>query len=310
MLPAVQAAREAARRSNCQSNLKQLGLAVLNYASAHADELPPGAIRNEDPSHGKHRENWAIVILPFVEQQNVYDQYDFDAFNEDAVNRPVLQTILPVHHCPSDEGVDSLQEPRKGPLSGQLLARGSYRANVGRAGGPGGGPPHFKWESASTVGNADPEYLRWMGPFHGTGTPVRGRPYPNRIGVTILKQVTDGLTNTLFLGESTTKKSTMGFPGLISGSVGRRGFWAYTSRYYNTIGVYPETRTILADFGRCVVVGGPSGDNGCKHGAWGSFHPGGLNFCYGDGSVRFHSTSIDMEILADRATMAGDELIR
>ncbi len=99
LLPAIQAAREAARRAQCQNNQKQISLAILNYASAHADELPPGGITDIPQGAGccnnKSKESWTLSILPFMELQNLYDQYDFDQFNEAPVNEPVLQTLVP-----------------------------------------------------------------------------------------------------------------------------------------------------------------------------------------------------------------------
>ncbi|NOY43612.1 MAG: DUF1559 domain-containing protein, partial [Planctomycetes bacterium] len=65
---------------------------------------------------------------------------------------------------------------------------------------------------------------------------------------------------------------------------------------------------LLVDFGRCVEAGGPGGSNPCKR-AWGALHPGGLYYSFGDGSVRFIQTSIDMQIFAGMATMAGEELV-
>jgi len=112
LLPAVQAAREAARRSQCQSNAKQIALAVVNYSDTHAGELPTGGITNGPCCGTKSKESWSILILPYLEQQNLYDLYDFDAFNEDEVNWPVLQTIIPAYLCPSDEETDTLERPQ------------------------------------------------------------------------------------------------------------------------------------------------------------------------------------------------------
>ena len=123
-------------------------------------------------------------------------------------------------------------------------------------------------------------------------------------------EILDGFSNTLFLGESTNRTPTVVTDeGLIYASVGRRPFWAYTSRYYNTVCVYPESRTIMGDFALCDLVGGPGGSNACKHGGWGSHHPGGLNFSFGDGSVVFVSTDVDMITLAKLASMKGEELV-
>src|SRR5690606_5504676 len=96
LLPAVQAAREAARRIQCSNNLKQLGLGVLNYESSNSS-LPPGGITEGPCCNTKSRTSWAISILPMVEQQALYDNYDMKAFNEDPVNKLVRETHLPLH---------------------------------------------------------------------------------------------------------------------------------------------------------------------------------------------------------------------
>jgi prepilin-type N-terminal cleavage/methylation domain-containing protein len=300
LLPAIQAAREAARRTQCQSNNKQIGLAILNYASAHGGELPPGGITNGPCCSTRSKENWALSILPYLELQNLYDQYHFDEFNEDELNWPVLKTIVPVYLCPSDEDTDTLHHPETGPGSRIDMARGSYRANTGRC----GDPPMGLWDSPSESGTFDPS---WKGPFHATGAP-KGGHYKNSSSIPKLKQVTDGLSNTLFIGEATNRTSKSRRKNLAAATLMRRTFWAYTYTSYNKSCVFPQSRTMLVDYGRCVEVRGPGGDNPCKR-AWGSLHSEGLHFCYGDGSVRFLNSSIDMQIFAALATMAGDELV-
>ncbi len=300
LLPAVQAAREAARRAQCQNTLKQLGLAVLNYASAHDDELPVGGVTNGPCCGTRSHESWSILILPYLELPNLYDQYNFDLFNIHVENQPVLQTIVPAYLCPSDEETDQLERPESGPGSSVEMARGSYRANTGRC----GDPPVGWWDSPSETANLDPS---WAGPFHAIGTPRRGATYENAKSVVELRQITDGLSNTLFFGEMTSKTTASDKRALIAATPRRRTFWAYTYTSYNKSCVVPQTRTLLVDFGRCVQVDGPGGSNPCKR-AWGALHPGGLHFTFGDGSVRFIQTSIDMEIFAGMATMAGEEL--
>lgn len=75
LLPAVQAAREAARRTHCINNLHQIGLAMHNYESSHGS-LPPGGVMEGPCCHTKSRTNWAIEILPFLEEQGLYNKYD------------------------------------------------------------------------------------------------------------------------------------------------------------------------------------------------------------------------------------------
>ncbi len=151
----------------------------------------------------------------------------------------------------------------------------------------------------------------WKGPFHSTGGPRRRgaiQYYRNVTSVPKLKQITDGLSHTMFIGEMTSQMTRSSAAALIEATPRRRTFWAYTYTSYNKSCAVPQTRTLLVDFGRCVEVGGSGSSDPCKR-AWGALHPGGLHFTFGDGSVRFIQTSIDMEIFAGMATMAGEELI-
>jgi len=309
LLPAVQAAREAARRTQCQSNLKQVTLAILNYSSARSEELPPGGITNGRCCNTRSKENWAISILPYLEQSPLYDQYRFDLFNEDPLNQPVLQTILSSYLCPSDEDTQELATPESGPGNGILMARGSYRANTGRCGDP---VANAFWDSPnqagafSNIGGRDVSDL-WRGPFHSTGAQPSGVPYKNVESIPKLRQITDGLSNTMFIGEMTSQATRSSNSALVRATPRRRTFWAYTYTSYNKSCAVPQTRTLLVDYGRCVEVGGSGGSDACKR-AWGALHPGGLHFSFGDGSVRFLNTSIDMQIFAEMATMAGGEI--
>ena len=112
LLPAVQAARDAARRSQCQNNLKQLGLAVLSFEAANR-VFPEGSyhIRPLAANPENHFTNWAILTLPFYEEQALFDAYDNDLYNSHPDNRPVLRTPLTIHKCPADADVDALLVP-------------------------------------------------------------------------------------------------------------------------------------------------------------------------------------------------------
>ena len=119
------------------------------------------------------------------------------------------------------------------------------------------------------------------------------------LGVERFKNVTDGVSNTVMLGEMHTATQNR-----------RRTFWAYTYTSYNQSTVCPEcgNRTLLGDYNKCRAVGGVGGSNACKRG-WGSFHKGGLHFAFGDGRVRFISQSIHMHTLGDLASIQGNEVI-
>ncbi|MFN8707784.1 MAG: DUF1559 domain-containing protein [Planctomyces sp.] len=126
LLPAVQQAREAARRTQCKNNLMQIGLALHNYDMAYG-LLPPGSVNLTGPivndPFGYHM-SWICQLLPFLEQQNVYRSIQFDFGAYDAVNSGARATVAPVLRCPTDSGSRRKQNTAGMPPS-------SYAANFG-----------------------------------------------------------------------------------------------------------------------------------------------------------------------------------
>ena len=296
LLPAVQSAREAARRSQCQSNLRQHGLGVINFESANAhypQSITPG------PCCGTQSyESWTIISLPFMEEQGLFDQYNLEVPNEHPDNQFVREQILPIHLCPSDEGTDKLDRPESGPGSGLLYARGTYRGNAGRSDGSG------RWWDAQQNIRSMP--AGWKGPLTTSCGPEElwgsNRNFCLNDGVlkpVKLRQVVDGTSKTLLVGEQTMKPSS-------ESAQRRRTFWAYTYTSYNKSEVVPETRTMFSDYDRCVALGD---SNPCKR-AWGTAHTGGaIQFVFADGSVRSIPPSIDMQVFAAMASIAGEEAV-
>lgn len=189
LLPAIQSAREAARRIHCVNNLKQLGLAVLNYESAH-HALPPGGIVDLnpepnvllglfDPQSGKMF-SWIVLVLPFMEEQGLYNDFDFsrDIFNqprEPQARQPI--TLL----CPSDSASGLFM--RHPSLSqSKVIAKGNYAAFVS--------PYHVDMQ------------IEVPGALGGNGQR--------------LNRIKDGLTHTILLSEVRTRRSKLD----------QRGAWA------------------------------------------------------------------------------------
>jgi prepilin-type processing-associated H-X9-DG protein len=104
LLPAVQSAREAARRAQCSGNLMQLGIGIGSYASAHS-VLPPGVVNDTGPiknlPYGYHH-NWVIQALPFIGQQNTYNHFDLKKSVYDPVHDTVAGIMIATLMCPSD----------------------------------------------------------------------------------------------------------------------------------------------------------------------------------------------------------------
>lgn len=102
LLPAVQAGREAARRAQCSNNLKQIGLALLNYESDYKS-LPPAYTTDES---GRRLHSWRTLILPYMEQQALYDSIDLSKPWDDPANQAAASTFVSAYTCPSSVAAD------------------------------------------------------------------------------------------------------------------------------------------------------------------------------------------------------------
>lgn len=131
LLPAVQQAREAARRTDCKNKLKQLGLAVENYHST-VGRFPPAGIVNPvsggtvNVRSGKMF-SWIVMILPQIDQSTLYDQFDFNGTVLNQGQNPQAQQ-LPTLRCPSDSGGDTFQHPSL--TNNRAFGKGNYAAFV------------------------------------------------------------------------------------------------------------------------------------------------------------------------------------
>jgi prepilin-type N-terminal cleavage/methylation domain-containing protein len=319
LLPAVQSAREAARRSQCKNNLKQIGLALHNFHDAYK-HFPPGNITDGNCCGFHPHGSWAIYILPYLEQQAVFEQYNDtgglgypfshtpDVYNTNAVNRTACSTQLAVYSCPADTNIFTPfanSRPESGPIGGDanynnFYAIGSYRAVSGRHGTV--NQANFDSHEVHSLGPANPGWsLSWRGPLHtlcrDPGGPCPGLAKQLRLETT--GTILDGTSNTLMVGEYTTTTRQR-----------RTTFWSHSYTSYNSSAVSLQTRTLLPDYEKCVAIGGPSGEHACKR-AWGSLHAGPiLNFALCDGSVRTFTTRVSMEMLAALATVAGGEPVQ
>jgi len=276
LLPAVQAAREAARRSQCSNHLKQMGLAVHNYHDTYG-AFPPGNINFGSCCMSEGYTTWTISLLPFIEQQALADRYNHNKTNESVVNEFVRQQYVKTYVCPSDIEPRKLDRPESGPGAAYEYHPGSYRGCGGRSDGSGW------WDNY-------PQYTAlprsWKGVFHT----VDGR----ELDCERFSSVTDGTSNTWLIGEYSTRTHLR-----------RRTFWAYEYAY-NRSDATPYSFTRLNDYDRCIAIGGSGMVNACNRG-WASFHPGGSQFVLCDGSVRMASNNIDMNLFCELATIGGGE---
>jgi prepilin-type N-terminal cleavage/methylation domain-containing protein len=293
LLPAVQSAREAARRTRCTNNLKQIGLAVHNYENTHRT-FPIGAY---DCCYG----TWLLSILPYIEQGSLYQQYvrpgameGFGGANGGdirygtAVNLPVTRTQIAAYTCPSDTKSANL-----GVISGVTFH--NYVANYGN----------------TVRGRLDSQGIAYGGaPFilviNPTKMPgfVTDRKNPQFVK---FADVTDGLSNTLMFSETVQGKG---------GDLRGFGWWGGGSHFETFLApnsplpdrteqsCTPAVRLNPPCANR--VVGDPNQEETI---AARSRHPAGVHAANCDGSTRFISNTIDLPTWRGMGTAAGGESI-
>jgi prepilin-type processing-associated H-X9-DG protein len=287
LLPAVQAAREAARRGACLNNLKQLGLASHSYHDAHG-RLPPGSVGQmaADPRFiGLKHHALGSYLLPHLEQESLAGEYRWDFSWTDLPNQAAVNAQLKVWQCPSAEQ-NRIQEgslvtvtPPPGLLFGGSAACGDY-AGISRI--------DAELERLGLVDStSSPRDLNghYMGTFPINAT-------------TRFADILDGTSHTLMIGECAGRpefwQGRRKVPNLwLSG-----GPWASRNLLW-TRGASPDG---TSPFGPCAI-------NCTNDREVYSFHPGGANALFADGSVHFLKQSIGIRIFARLVTRAGGEIV-
>lgn len=267
LLPAVQAAREAARRMSCSNNLKQFGLAMHNYHDTHG-KFPSAQYycRSDIPCDGnrsswKQGWFWSASVLPFIEQGNMYNQLrmDLDLFNP--VNFNLVATNLPNFGCPSDASRKEFSRP-EGAV-------------------PGSGPEHdvvFGTTSYVVSGGAfNNSFIHAAAPGGSNDATWRNGCFARDSGVKF-GDISDGTSNTILLGE-TISYNFLWDPVLY----GRHQAGSKTACC--TLGA--------ARHGNRRLNPPLNSSNVVKREGFASFHVGGAQFTFGDGSVHFISENID-----------------
>jgi prepilin-type N-terminal cleavage/methylation domain-containing protein/prepilin-type processing-associated H-X9-DG protein len=314
LLPAIQAAREAARRSSCQNNLKQIGIAMHNYHSAknvfpygaHDSDCEPGV------THSRYPMTWRTLIFPYMEEQGIYDQlvplakasddpnnttcgandsgnsYAIRAWDRSPLQRQVIATMI----CPSERVQIVSQLPRwTGPATAAIA---SY---FGSAGPCSAGPKDWGVpESCGLCDEADTVCLCefWNVPNgnprgffcgHNPGGPGMLDMWPNDIS---MKDVTDGSAKTIHVGETYYAEPNSNQEGC-SENMNWMSSWCVSSTVWGVNTRYIAIIPRLAQGGRAWQAG---------H-SFRSHHPGGAQFVMVDGSVRFVEDAIHPRILAN-----------
>ena len=304
LLPAVQQAREAAKRLHCRNNLKQVALALHNYHGTFKC-FPPGKLNPAIPPaqwavfDAPHFTNWAIAILPYVEQRPLYDGYRHDLENTVVENERVVRTHVDAYNCPSDIDVQTRAIPASGPAvnAGRQFAYSSYRGMAGRSGGhtnvpQGGWWDAYEYQNISNFG--------WRGLLHVVGPGSSACQLS--LEVETFSTVTDGTSTTLAVGELHRP-----IQGRQTNRATRGTFWAYSYSSFNVSGACPYSSTLFAtDWARCRDGVPGRNENFCKRG-WGSYHPGVINFAMVDGAVHSIPLTIDIHLFCDLSSIAGGE---
>ncbi len=277
LLPAVQAAREAARRARCGNNLKQAGLALHAYHDAHGS-FPMGYVarRDADPLATSPGWGWSALVLPHLEQGPLFSAANIDLPVEHAANLTARTTTLGPYLCPSD---------RNTGLFAAIRGDGSTIAVV---------------QSISYAGNFGREIRGPGKDLEMSEAPDRGNGLFRRNAVVRLGDITDGASQTLAVGER--------------GSLLTRTAWAGAiDRGVCTISPFSPSRSEAVGEGAVqvlahaddIAINSPAADPDNFF----SGHAGGAHFLMADGSVRFVREEIAFPVYRALASRDGGEVV-
>lgn len=319
LLPAVQQAREAARRTQCKNNLKQIGLALHNYQDTN-QVFPPSCILNPyidgsayGISYGDAQRvgppgfGWGMTLLPYLEQGNLYNRFNTNEPIWSPLNAPAAGTRMQAFLCPSatggSEGFNIQKEGAdirhgvdltRGDGSPIFFAHSHYVTNAG-VNQPWGRLPAYcyNFDIPEPVAGAPDAVIN--GPF-----------YPN--SHTKPADVTDGLSNTIFIGERSSILSNNTWVGVVPTAV-------VVPRL--DLRPWPSENNAATDLVGChsgpdshdhpqVVIHSPNNPFGHTDEMWGEHGPG-CNVLLGDGSVRYYSAFVDGNVWVALSTRNGGE---
>jgi prepilin-type N-terminal cleavage/methylation domain-containing protein len=288
LLPAVQQAREAARRTQCKNNIKQLGLAMHNYHDTHG-QFPPNSLQWGNPGNtpewtATQHGSQLVMILPFIEQSALYSAIDFRNVNAESTvvgGRPIFQIVIPGYICPSSTS------PNVRP--GDQRAKSNYAPSMGAQRMDNNGCLRFPPEGPLI----DPDLLARGGNndngYFGTGAAGHGNAFDaantsgmfsRAIWAAKISDCTDGTSNTILMGEVRPECSDH----VNNGWFHNNALWVATTAPLN----FPTCPQDPALADGCHRNSTYNSSQGFK-----SQHVGGAQMLLSDGSVQFMSENID-----------------
>jgi len=291
LLPAVQAAREAARRMQCSNNLKQLALGAQNYHD-RLRSFPPGTLAKTFAAAPKSRSTALLVfLLNEMEQSSLRNELDpHDPYVN--ITNGLAGTVLPVIVCPSDV-IPQNPVPQGTPPN--LYGVTSYAGN----GGTGGTYYRFYGYCKSVATQSTDGMFCETGP---NSAPVAGQDSVR------MSDVLDGTSNTLLFGERSHVDPAFDVAAAANGGqqvIGQYGFWHSAGG----LAIVDATLTTLPPLNYRTDPNEVWNTSAClRTNAFGSLHPGGANFGLVDGSVQFFADSIEMTVYRALSTRAGGEI--
>jgi prepilin-type N-terminal cleavage/methylation domain-containing protein/prepilin-type processing-associated H-X9-DG protein len=323
LLPAIQAAREAARRMSCTNNLKNIALACLNYENSKG-ELPPGALNHL--KSGDNGFSWQVIILPYLEEGAISNEVAqaarerLQANSNDPLDGYDIAAKygngITIYLCPTDTEIkdkfnQGLSSSSYAGVMGSYASREGVTGTCMTKGWPSGARDYCAGNRGSLSGVVN---------FDGLLT----EDWPVK-----LSSATDGLSNTMLVGERwyqlrawtvgvywtspppgysiTTKKPPSGpCPAAFVSACKNIDDRYPINANLDGVGYYvihdnATDRPVMNSGGRKVMAFNDL--------LWGSFHPGGANFAFGDGSVRFLTDDLDIDVFLAYGSRNGDDTV-
>jgi prepilin-type N-terminal cleavage/methylation domain-containing protein/prepilin-type processing-associated H-X9-DG protein len=283
LLPAVQAAREGGRRVQCANNLKQFGIGIQAYHDA-SQVFPRGgagvASLTIPAIKARACLSWGAAILPGLEQENVFHMINQNQPYLHPDNLAAGQIVLPVFLCPSAPHAEMLKPNGDTPTSTTLYARTDYGGNWGER--------SLRCYPQTNCQNNYSEF----GDTSGTG---RGVLLLGIERVISLKHVLDGTSNTIMVGEA---------------PEGLHSIWIGHKNVFDQSAPISEPTKTSSQWQSCAAVFKSKVGNFCDFGQeFHSYHPGGAQFVFVDGSVRFIPKATSNKTLASMLSIAGGEVV-